>query len=64
LQLCVPVAVCRDGRAEEQVRVASDCLGGAVDDDVCAYGQRALEKWCAQRVVDHAEDPAFAGEGA
>ena len=46
-------------RAENQVTVATQVLGGTVHHDVRAERQRPLEVWTHEGVVDHDQRPAL-----
>ena len=56
--------VAHDGRAEEEVGVPVHGFGRAVNDDVGAKVERALQQRRSERVVDHAQDVPLAREGA
>ena len=51
-QLLAELRAPGNGEAEEQVGVATEELGRAVHRDVCAKGDRLLQQWCGEGVVD------------
>jgi hypothetical protein len=64
VQCHASAVVSGDGRPEKEIGVSAERLCGAVDDDVGAESERALQQRGAERVVDDGEDAALARECA